>query len=329
MTIGLLCPGQGGQTASTLSELLADSTLAPLTNALLQHLSPALVNSMSDPAACMANATAQPLVVLAGVVVAQALEDFDITAVAGYSVGEVTAQHACGGLSAVETIKLAEQRGQAMTQHASPDCGLVAVTQVRVEALAPIVAQHHCHLAIVNGEDHAVVAGRLADLSELTQALTHSETPAPSQPSSHASTQLPTNLTNQPRGAQVVKLPVTIPSHSPLMAGSDTALQSWLDQQSWPTANIPLLSGLNGYSLYSSNGRKASLVKQMTHTVHWHRTMQSMVESGCKVFFEVGPGNALSRMLASAFPGVVVRSVADFSSFEGAATWLKAQVNRA
>jgi [acyl-carrier-protein] S-malonyltransferase len=51
--------------------------------------------------------------------------------------------------------------------------------------------------------------------------------------------------------------------------------------------------------------------------------MDVAVEMGTRVFFEVGPGNALSRMLLDRHPQVPARSLADFSSLEGAVAWLR------
>lgn len=307
MTLALLCPGQGGQNEQTLRHVLQDSLLALKAGTLLDCLPVQLHKDMEDPSRCMVNEVAQPLVVLAGVAVIQAILDTGLEpdCVAGYSVGEVTAQFACGGLDAISTLELAMERGRIMSANSEPDCGLMAVTQIRYGLLETLCESHGCFCAIINGEDHTVVAGRLDNLESLEKALAGFH------------------------GAVARRLPVSVPSHSPLMQSSGQLLADWCAGADWGRAKYPVVSGLNGHLLYGSPERKDSLVKQMTQPVHWHRAMQSLAESGCKVVFEVGPGNAMSRMMQAAFPGLAVRSIADFSSMQGAIDWLKEQVARA
>jgi [acyl-carrier-protein] S-malonyltransferase len=46
------------------------------------------------------------------------------------------------------------------------------------------------------------------------------------------------------------------------------------------------------------------------------------MEAGATAFLELGPGHALSEMVASAWPDVPTRSLDDFRSIQGARSWL-------
>ena len=41
------------------------------------------------------------------------------------------------------------------------------------------------------------------------------------------------------------------------------------------------------------------------------------------VILEIGPGNALTRMISATMPNVQARSFDDFSQFEGVKNWLE------
>jgi len=43
---------------------------------------------------------------------------------------------------------------------------------------------------------------------------------------------------------------------------------------------------------------------------------------GAAVYFEVGPGNTLSRMVRERFPTAKARSLSEFQTLEGALNWL-------
>ena len=55
--------------------------------------------------------------------------------------------------------------------------------------------------------------------------------------------------------------------------------------------------------------------------------MDTIVERGIRVVLEIGPGAALAKMLQVRHPEITVRSVAQFRSMQGVATWLARQLS--
>jgi [acyl-carrier-protein] S-malonyltransferase len=58
--------------------------------------------------------------------------------------------------------------------------------------------------------------------------------------------------------------------------------------------------------------------------INWADCMDALVESGCNILLELGPGDALARMFHSRHASIPCRSVAEFGSFAGVARWVTA-----
>lgn len=50
--------------------------------------------------------------------------------------------------------------------------------------------------------------------------------------------------------------------------------------------------------------------------------LQACIEGGASAFLELGPGAALSQMVATTYAGVAARSLDDFRTLEGAREWV-------
>jgi [acyl-carrier-protein] S-malonyltransferase len=56
---------------------------------------------------------------------------------------------------------------------------------------------------------------------------------------------------------------------------------------------------------------KDSLIQQVTAPVRWEESMQRLVERGCEVALEVGPGRVLAGLLKRLAPALPCVSVSD------------------
>ena len=60
---------------------------------------------------------------------------------------------------------------------------------------------------------------------------------------------------------------------------------------------------------------------------HIFECMRELTESGVRVVLELGPGRSLAKLVGESQPEIVVRSVADFRSWQGVIDWLQARLN--
>ncbi len=301
MRLCILCPGQGSQTPAMLDNLLAQAPVAEHLHPLLEHVQFDAFATAADPALCFQNRYAQPLLVAAGCAVLLALRQAGITphVAAGYSVGELTAHVAAGSLGAPMAVTLAHTRAQVMDNAAPADHGMMAVKGMRIDQLTAFADEHGLVVAIVNDEQHAVLAGATAILKTVCKQM------------------------EATWGAHVVHLNVSVPSHTPWMQSATQAFHADLVHANWQAFNCPVLSALDGSPVDDAKAASHALAHEISSTLQWSRTLELGAEMGADVYFEVGPGNTLVRMVRERFPHVKARSISEFQQFEGAVQWLR------
>ncbi|MGW2855253.1 ACP S-malonyltransferase, partial [Streptomyces sp. NPDC001215] len=117
----LVAPGQGAQTPGFLTPWLdlpgAAARVAAWSDAIGLDL--AHYGTQADADAIRDTAVAQPLLVAAGLLSAAALGDITPGAVAGHSVGEITAASFAGVLDDTAALMLVRKRGLAMAEAAA------------------------------------------------------------------------------------------------------------------------------------------------------------------------------------------------------------------
>lgn len=299
MSLCWLCPGQGSQTPDMLAQLADDDLAGPVLARLSRQVAPDTLAHASDPEHCFDNRHAQPLIVLYGLSVAETLRAAGITpgVVAGYSVGELTAHGVAQGLSAHTTLALARQRAECMDAAAPADHGLLAVRGVAIEALRQQAEAAGAVLSITNSADHAVLAGPRSALDALS-----------------------TELAAQ--GAHVVPLAVNVPAHSHWLAAAVAPFRAALEAADWQAHAAPVPSCIDGRTVSTGRSAAEALSRQLAEPLDWARVLDVARELGATVFFELGPGDSLSRMVREHHPDLEARALSDFATLRGAAAWL-------
>jgi [acyl-carrier-protein] S-malonyltransferase len=65
------------------------------------------------------------------------------------------------------------------------------------------------------------------------------------------------------------------------------------------------------------------LARQIRQTVDWASCMDSCVAAGVTQIVELGPGNALARLMRETMPSGDVHSLSEFHSLSGFEHWLE------
>jgi [acyl-carrier-protein] S-malonyltransferase len=266
------------------------------------HAGEDMLTLAADETRCFLNCHAQPLIVLYGMSVAAALEaaGIDAALVAGYSVGELTAHGVAGALAPPAVLQLAATRAACMDAAAPAHYGMLAVRGLAVTALAQRAAAAGVLIAIVNGPDHAVLAGPAGVLDALATGLGGC-------------------------GAHVVPLRISVPAHSRWLAAGRAPLAAALARAPWRPHRLPVLSGVDGRPVSRADEAIELLSRQIAEPLDWARTLDVAVEMGARAFFEIGPGSSLARMARERFPEIPARALDDFATFAGAVDWLRRQ----
>ncbi|RJQ84513.1 MAG: [acyl-carrier-protein] S-malonyltransferase [Desulfobacteraceae bacterium] len=216
---------------------------------------------------------------------------------AGHSLGEYSALHAAGVVSAEDCLKLVHKRGQLMHREAIRNQGAMsAVVGLTIEQLEPIVGQ-----AKANG-----VVG-VANHNSLDQVVLTGE-PAAVQAAGDAAAAA---------GARAIPLKVSGAWHSPLIKGAEEEFRIFMESVSFQAPRCPVVHNVTADTAAAPDQIKPLMVRQLCNPVRWYDSMVKMVRSGIEVFVEIGPGKVLTGLLKKVLPaqsGVRVYNVSDLKS---------------
>ena len=168
--LAIVAPGQGAQTPGFLAPWLEHQAYAARLAAASAHLGVPLDRLGADPDGELRDtAVVQPLLVASGLAAAHVLGDeVHVGAVAGHSVGELTAAALAGVLADDDALTLAAVRGRAMAEaSALSPTGMAAVVGGDAEQVRRTLAAHGLAVATVNGPTQVVAAGTLEQLDRL------------------------------------------------------------------------------------------------------------------------------------------------------------------
>ncbi|MBT3151319.1 ACP S-malonyltransferase [Streptomyces sp. CHD11] len=278
----LVAPGQGAQTPGFLTEWLelpgAADRVAGWSDAIGLDL--AHYGTKADADAIRDTAVAQPLLVAAGLLSAAALGDVAPGAVAGHSVGEITAAAFAGVLDDTAALSLVRERGLAMAEAA-------AVTRTGMAALLggdPEVTLAHLEKlgltpANINGAGQIVAAGTTEQIAALEA--------------------------DKPEGVRkVVALKVAGAFHTHHMGPAVDALAKAAEDLAPGDPKLTYVSNRDGKAVASGGEVLERLVGQVANPVRWDLCMETFKELGVTALLEVCPGGTLAGLAKRALPGV-------------------------
>ncbi|AZR33581.1 malonate decarboxylase subunit epsilon [Xanthomonas vasicola] len=305
MSLAVLCPGQGGQHAEMFARV-ADAPAAAAVIASVHGVLGAAPQTVAADPGRYANAIAQPLVCAGTLAHWQALHAQLPTPllVLGYSVGELAAHAVAGSMSVDTCLQLAVTRARLMDAASPQQTGLMAVVGLPLRVLETLCQTHGAALAIINGDDHAVLGGPRDALKVLGDAATA-------------------------QGARVTLLPVSVPAHTPWLSAAAEGFTLELAAAQLNAPTLRVLAGINARAVNTQALVIDTLSAQIAQTVRWYEVLVQAAERGARVFLELGPGSALARMACEVLPECQVRSVDEFHSTDGVVEWVTAACERA
>ncbi|MEV7014290.1 ACP S-malonyltransferase [Streptomyces sp. NPDC093991] len=278
----LVAPGQGSQTPGFLTEWLelpgAADRVAAWSDAIGLDL--AHYGTKADADAIRDTAVAQPLLVAAGLLSASALGDIVPGAVAGHSVGEITAAALSGVLDDSAALSLVRKRGLAMADAAAvTETGMAALLGGDPEVTLPHLEKLGLTPANVNGAGQIVAAGTKEQLDAL-QA-------------------------DKPEGVRrVVPLKVAGAFHTRHMAPAVDALAEAAKALAPADPKVAYVSNKDGEAVASGAEVLERLVGQVANPVRWDLCMETFEEFGVTALLELCPGGTLTGLAKRALPGV-------------------------
>ena len=282
--IAFVFPGQGSQSVGMLAEL---SELHPVVRETFVEASDGAgvdlwALSQGGPEE-MLNRTeyTQPALLAAGIAVWRAWQQqggIQPTLLAGHSLGEYTALVAAGALSLHDGAHLVRLRGQLMQDAAPAGVGAMAAVLGADDALVAEVCQQVSGSRVVvpanyNSPGQIVIGGDTEAVDEAIAELTE-------------------------RGIRkVVKLAVSVPSHTPLMREAANRLAEAMRGMAWRAPALPVVQNVDALEHEGIDSNRDALVWQLYLPVRWTECVQALSARGTTRIAECGPGKVLTGLI--------------------------------
>ncbi|MDU0299596.1 ACP S-malonyltransferase [Streptomyces sp. NPDC096538] len=278
----LVAPGQGSQTPGFLTEWLelpgAADRVAAWSDAVGLDL--AHYGTKADADAIRDTAVAQPLLVAAGLLSASALGDIAPGAVAGHSVGEITAAALAGVLDDTAALSLVRKRGLAMADAAAiTETGMAALLGGDPEVTVKHLEKLGLTPANINGAGQIVAAGTKEQIAALEA--------------------------DKPEGVRrVVALQVAGAFHTHHMGPAVDTLAQAAKALTPADPTVAYVSNKDGEAVATGTEVLERLVGQVANPVRWDLCMETFKELGVTALLELCPGGTLTGLAKRALPGV-------------------------
>jgi [acyl-carrier-protein] S-malonyltransferase len=283
----MVAPGQGAQSPGFLTPWLEDpgfqnrfewlSTVAMLD---LVHY-----GTVADAEEIRQTEIAQPLLVATGLVAALGLfphptDAFGkVSAVAGHSVGELTAAAGARVITAEQAMVLVRERGKAMAQAAAvTPTGMTAVLGGDRDDVLASLDKHGLIAANDNGPGQLVAAGTLEQLQALSE--------------------------EPPEKARLIPLSVAGAFHTDHMAPAVGHLASLARSVSVHDPRTRFVSNRDGQVVHSGVDVLKRIVGQIASPVRWDLCMETFADLGVTGLLEMPPAGTLTGIAKRQLKGV-------------------------
>ncbi|MFG2820203.1 ACP S-malonyltransferase [Kitasatospora sp. NPDC048365] len=282
----IVAPGQGAQTPGFLNPWLELDGVADRLRQWSAVAGLDLVHAGTEASEeeIKDTAVAQPLLVAAGLVTAGALfADGDLTArvsaLAGHSVGEITAAALAGVLTAEDALTFVRERSLGMAEAAAVTAtGMAAVLGGDLEEVAAKLAEHGVTAANNNGGGQIVAAGTLDQLAALKA--------------------------DPPAGARLIPLKVAGAFHTAHMAPGQARLEKLAPTLTAADPLVAYVSNKDGEVVGNGAEVLARLVSQVSNPVRWDLCMETLQQLGATAVIELSPAGTLTNLVKRNVKGV-------------------------
>ena len=225
--------------------------------------------------------------------------DFPIASAAGLSLGELTAHAAAGTFDFENGLKLVQNRGEFMDEACAATVGgMAAMTGADENAVRKLAADEDVDVANVNSPGQIVISGELAKVEAAVAVAKESGI------------------------RRAMMLNVAGAYHSRLMESAYKKLGAALLEVQMQVPKFPVISNVTGREVETLPKIRQTLQDQVTSTVRWVDCMERLVDLGCDLFIELGPGGVLAGLLKRTRKDVEVISVGDPESVRAGAARL-------
>ncbi len=308
--IAFIFPGQGSQHAGMAREFAANF---PAAKAVFEEADSALGFAISElcfhgpDEALQLTANTQPAILTASIAALRVLSEQGIQPdfVAGHSLGEYSALVAAGSLTLTDAVKIVRRRGELMQEAVPVGVGAMAailgLDASKVAAACAEAAQDQiCSPANFNTPVQTVIAGHQEAVERACAKCIE-------------------------LGAKrAIPLKVSAPFHCALMLPAQELLTPTLAATTFSDLSTPLVNNVDAAVVTAGAVAREGLIRQVSSSVRWAQSVETMIAQGVDTFIEVGPGKVLCGLVKSISREVKLLNIENNASLEDSIAKLKA-----
>ena len=216
----------------------------------------------------------------------------DVTA--GLSLGEYCAIEAAGGMDLKDAITTVRKRGILMEQAVPAGQGsMAAVMGMETEKIEEVLADiADVSIANYNCPGQIVITGLSEAVSEASEKL------------------------KAAGGRRVITLNVSGPFHSYLLEEAGEKLGKFLENIPVSEPVIPYVANVTAAYVTKAEDVKPLLTRQVSSSVRWQQSVETMLADGVDRFIEIGPGKTLAGFIRKINREATVINIEKFDDLE-------------
>ncbi len=218
---------------------------------------------------------------------------------AGLSLGEWTALYAAGVLSFSDTVSLLQARGRFMQEACEEEPGgMLTLIGLDLPQVMTIAEASGLEVANLNSPVQTVLSGRKEYIPVAEQ------------------------LAREAGAKRALPLNVAGAFHSSLMQSAADQLASFMEQIVFSAPTRPVISNVTAQPHTEPAEMKKQMIAQVTSSVRWVESVETMQQAGVTSYVECGPGKVLSGLVKRIDKQSSLHNIQDLSSLEKAsASW--------
>jgi [acyl-carrier-protein] S-malonyltransferase len=306
----VLFPGQGSQYIGMGSGFLEGSAEAGSLMQMAEEVSGFPIGKLclEGPMEELTRAAhLQPALTAVNLICWQAVQAAGVSAdfFAGHSLGEYSALHASGVLSAADTMKLVTERGRLMEREGNKNPGgmraVLGLTLAEVEEqLASLAGKGIVTAANHNSEKQIVISGEHTALDAAAEIFSG-------------------------MGGRVIPLQVSVANHSPLVKDAVPDFEEVMRGVDFQSPAVPVLFNVTAAEETDPDAIRSIMARQIASKVRWFEIINDLLARGVDTFIEVGPKSVLTGLLKKIVPKGTVYRKFQIDTPEGVDKYLAAR----
>ncbi|UCH51535.1 MAG: ACP S-malonyltransferase [Chloroflexota bacterium] len=218
--------------------------------------------------------------------------------VAGHDVGTYAALVAANVLSLSDAARLIRERGRLMNEAGQrTGGGMVSMSGLDIEAFRTIGVSTGVEIAYVDAPDQFTISGSQESLTKARRLA-------------------------QIKGARrVIPLRVSGPFNSIFMEPAIARLRNTVSDFTFNKPTVPVVANVTAQPLTDLEAIKEELISQIVRPVQWQQSIENMIARGVTTFFEMGPGETLSKLIKRISPGAQTFNISDAQTVSEITKW--------